>query len=207
MDGVGTECAWRAQSRRYHPDKLGATGNGNGAGETSTGDDGIWVAMREAYEVLMDPNARMAYDRPLAHMTLWPSIRYPTSPAHPLPHLARPSARSFGPKSITWSQATTIRDYLTRGLTDMATWYCITLGVQFLLAYCRPEMRPGKWVRRALLRNETRAHPSAFSIITTLPYPTLPCPSSLYAQSHRTLPPNLAHLLSTTRVHARARTE
>lgn len=40
-------------SRKYHPDKLGA---GGAQGE-------VWVAMREGYEVLMEPNARMAYDR------------------------------------------------------------------------------------------------------------------------------------------------
>jgi DnaJ-class molecular chaperone len=40
-------------SRKYHPDKLGAGG----------AQSEVWVAMREGYEVLMEPNARMAYDR------------------------------------------------------------------------------------------------------------------------------------------------
>ncbi|KAJ9110361.1 hypothetical protein QFC20_002958 [Naganishia adeliensis] len=110
IDETGLKSAWRSMSRKYHPDKLGA---GGAQGE-------VWVAMREGYEVLMEPNARMAYDR-------------------------------FGPKSISWSQATTARDYAVRGLQDMATWYGITIAVQIMLAYCRPEMTPGKWLRFYLL--------------------------------------------------------
>ncbi|KAJ9113049.1 hypothetical protein QFC22_006145 [Naganishia vaughanmartiniae] len=107
----GIKSAWRGLSRLYHPDKLG---------KGAAAEDGMWVLMREGYEVLMDPTARMAYDR-------------------------------FGPKSIGWTHATTIRDYALKGLEDMAVWYGITIGVQILLAYCRPEMRAGKWIRFYLL--------------------------------------------------------
>ncbi|KAJ9092268.1 hypothetical protein QFC21_006910 [Naganishia friedmannii] len=54
---TGIKSAWRGLSRLYHPDKLGK-------GAAAEGEDGgVWVLMREAYEVLMDPTARMAYDR------------------------------------------------------------------------------------------------------------------------------------------------
>lgn len=55
IDEAGLKSAWRSLSRKYHPDKLGA-----GAQHV---DGGLWVAMREGYEVLMEPSARMAYDR------------------------------------------------------------------------------------------------------------------------------------------------
>jgi DnaJ-class molecular chaperone len=53
IDEAGLKSAWRSMSRKYHPDKLGA---GGAQGER-------WVQMREGYEILMEPNARMAYDR------------------------------------------------------------------------------------------------------------------------------------------------
>lgn len=62
IDEAGLKSAWRSMSRKYHPDKLGA---GGAQGE-------LWVRMREGYEVLMEPNARMAYDR-------YESLRVPLS--------------------------------------------------------------------------------------------------------------------------------
>jgi hypothetical protein len=55
IDEAGLKSAWRSLSRKYHPDKLGAN--------AQHVDAGLWVAMREGYEVLMEPSARMAYDR------------------------------------------------------------------------------------------------------------------------------------------------
>lgn len=55
IDEAGLKSAWKSLSRKYHPDKLGTN--------VRHGDRDLWVAMREGYEVLMDPNARMAYDR------------------------------------------------------------------------------------------------------------------------------------------------
>ena len=55
IDEAGLKSAWRSLSRKYHPDKLGTN--------VPHGDRDLWVAMREGYEVLIEPNARMAYDR------------------------------------------------------------------------------------------------------------------------------------------------
>lgn len=44
------------------------------------------------------------------------------------------TALSFGPRSISWTQATTARDYAVRGLEDVAVWYAITVAVQIALA-------------------------------------------------------------------------
>lgn len=46
----------------------------------------------------------------------------------------RNTALSLGPRSISWTQATTARDYAVRGLEDMAVWYAITIAVQIALA-------------------------------------------------------------------------
>ncbi|KAI9511462.1 DnaJ-domain-containing protein [Russula earlei] len=50
-DGVKIKTAFRAFARRYHPDRVGPEGSD------------LFVAVREGYEALMEPNKRWAYDR------------------------------------------------------------------------------------------------------------------------------------------------
>ncbi|KAH9966286.1 hypothetical protein BJV74DRAFT_286356 [Russula compacta] len=50
-DGGKIKAAFRAFARRYHPDRVGPEGSE------------LFVAVREGYEALMEPNKRWAYDR------------------------------------------------------------------------------------------------------------------------------------------------
>jgi hypothetical protein len=50
-DGGKIKAAFRAFARRYHPDRVGPEGSN------------LFVAVREGYEALMEPNRRWAYDR------------------------------------------------------------------------------------------------------------------------------------------------
>jgi hypothetical protein len=51
VDDEGLKRAFRALSRRYHPDRAGESGGG------------VFILVRQAYEVLSDPIRRYAYDR------------------------------------------------------------------------------------------------------------------------------------------------
>lgn len=84
VDAEGVRRSFRSLAKLYHPDKI-----------TSSADETIFIALRQAHDVLSNPTLRFAYDRFGPSITTW-----------------------------TPSQSTT-RDYLHHGLLQLVSFYTI----------------------------------------------------------------------------------
>ncbi|GAC93888.1 hypothetical protein PHSY_001455 [Pseudozyma hubeiensis SY62] len=84
VDAEGIRRSFRSLARLYHPDKI-----------SSTTDETIFIALRQAHDVLSNPTLRFAYDRFGPSITTW-----------------------------TGTQSTT-RDYLHHGLLQLVSFYTI----------------------------------------------------------------------------------
>jgi len=115
--------AFRQFAKKYHPDKVAREGN------DSERADEVFMAFRNAFEALKNPVVRFAYDRSVVGGGY--SITFNRV------HIF--FGGRFGPDVLTWTQCTTAREYMQRGLLKSSGYHIVTgLALLFWSAIGQP---------------------------------------------------------------------